>query len=180
VSWSAEPIDGRRVAVYRTKIVIEQVNVATSDLQWRGAVAEDPLQREHVAPVGKEWPSEGMAKDVRWASHCERGAAAEPADELLDASGVERPTTSPDEQRVAGQELAATSKALSEGTTGFSADRHHALATALPEYTAPTLDKVEVADSKTGGLAHAQACVEQEQHDRAVALGLLRTCIEGS
>ena len=42
-SWSAEPIDGRRVAVYRAKIVIEQVDVATSDLERRGAVAEDSL-----------------------------------------------------------------------------------------------------------------------------------------
>jgi hypothetical protein len=68
---------------------------------------------------------------------------------------------------------------VSEGTTGLSADWHNALATALPEYTAPTLDKVEVTDSKTGCLAQAQACVEQEQHDRAVALRLLRTGIEG-
>jgi hypothetical protein len=73
---------------------------------------------------------------------------------------VERPATSSNEQRVVGQELAPTSKTLSEGTTGFSADRHHALATALPEYTAATLDKIEVADSKTGRLAKAQARVE--------------------
>jgi hypothetical protein len=49
---------------------------------------------------------------------------------------------------------------MSEGTTGFSADWHHALATALPEHTAPTLDRVDVADSKTGCLAKAQTCVE--------------------
>jgi len=29
--------------VYRAKIVIEQVDVATSDLKRRGAVAEDPV-----------------------------------------------------------------------------------------------------------------------------------------
>jgi len=36
------------------KIVIEQVDVATSHLKRRGAVPEDPLQREDVATVGKE------------------------------------------------------------------------------------------------------------------------------
>ena len=40
--------------------------------------------------------------------------------------------------------------------------------------------RATVADPKTGRLAKAQACVEQEQHDRAVALGLLRAGIEGS
>ena len=93
---------------------------------------------------------------------------------------MERPTTSPDKQRVVGQELAAAGEAMAEGASRLPANGYDALATALPEHPAPTLDKVDVADSKTGGLAHAQACVEQKQHDRAVALGLLRTCIEGS
>jgi len=69
---------------------------------------------------------------------------------------------------------------MSESTTGFSADWYHALATALPEDAAPTLDKVDVADSKAGRLAEAQARVEQEKHDRAVALRLLRAFIDRS
>lgn len=93
---------------------------------------------------------------------------------------MERPTTAADEQRVVGQEPAAAGEAMAEGTTGLPADWYHALSTALAEHAAPTLDQVDVPDPKAGRLAHAKACVKEEQHDRAIALGLLRTCIEGS
>jgi hypothetical protein len=51
---SAQPVNWRRLAVHAAQVVIEQVDVATSDLKRRGAVPEDPLQREDIAPVGKE------------------------------------------------------------------------------------------------------------------------------
>jgi hypothetical protein len=49
----------------RPNVVIKQVHITTSDLKGRRAVAEDPLEGEHIAAVCKEGSGEGMAKDVR-------------------------------------------------------------------------------------------------------------------
>jgi hypothetical protein len=48
-----------------TQVVVEQTNIAAGHLKGRRAVPEDPLQREDVAPVREESPSETMPKDVR-------------------------------------------------------------------------------------------------------------------
>lgn len=47
----SEAIDRRGSSVCSADIVVEQTNIAAGDLKRRGAVAEDPLEREDVAAV---------------------------------------------------------------------------------------------------------------------------------
>lgn len=93
---------------------------------------------------------------------------------------MERSTTAADEQSVVGRKPAAAREAMTESATGLSADWYHALSSALSHHATPTLNEVDVANSKIGGLTQPQTRVEQQQDDRPVTLGLLRTCIEGS
>jgi hypothetical protein len=86
----------------------------------------------------------------------------EPTQELLDAARMELPTPAANEHCVFGPKITPADETTAKGTTSLPADWDDALATALSHDTAPALNEVDVADSKTGSLAQAQARVEQQ------------------
>ena len=49
----------------RSKVVVEEINVAAGNLDRRRTVPQDPLEAEEIAAVHEERPRERMAQDVR-------------------------------------------------------------------------------------------------------------------
>src|SRR5450759_2079623 len=79
-------------------VVIEQPDIAASDLKRRRTVAEDPLEGEDVAAVRQKSPREAVPQDVRGASVCDPRRAGESPNELLNGSSRQGDAPTSNEQ----------------------------------------------------------------------------------
>ena len=167
----AETIDWRRLAVDGAQVVVEQVDVAARHLKRRRAVAEDPLQARRRRRRWRGRPARsyggGRAASIasarpaaaasRWTSCWTPRAVRRPPRRLMKSGSSARLP-----RRV-------TINARSAREFGRRSGRP---APSRPSrYTTPTFDQIEVADRRTTASLSRSAGVEQEQHDRPVAVG---------
>jgi integrase/recombinase XerD len=61
---SGQPINRGGAPVDGSKIVVQQIDIATGHLERRGAMAEDPLKAEHVTAVLEKRAGEGVTHDM--------------------------------------------------------------------------------------------------------------------
>lgn len=64
----SEAIDRRRAPMRGAYVIVEQPDIAASDLKRRRTVAEDPLDGEDIVADRQESPREALPQDVRRAS----------------------------------------------------------------------------------------------------------------
>lgn len=145
----------------RPNVVIEQPHVATGHLKGRGAVAEDPLQGEHVAAVREKRPGKAMPQDVgeqRSAMACRPGQSS---NQLLDCSSGERHAAAPDKERGIRSDPASGRQPGSDCSPTTTADRDDALARTLAADSAAAFGQIHVADRQSEQLTQPQARVEE-------------------
>jgi hypothetical protein len=156
-----------------TNVVIEQPDIAASDLKRRRTVAEDPLEGEDVAAVRKESPREAVPQDVRGASVCDPRRAGESPDELLNGSSGQGDAPTSNEQWRGCVDPAARGQPGPQRPSATAADGHQPLARSLPANPAAPLDKIKVTDADPDQLAQADAGVKEKRDDGLIAERLL-------
>ena len=138
-------------------------------------MAEYPLEAEDVATVHQEGAGERVAEDVRRTARLQFRADSEAVHELIQASRSQWLSARPTEERIVGPDTAAMGQRGPERLARSSTNGNDSLPATLPEHAASTLGEVQITDTKPGGFADANACVQQEQHDRLIALRIART-----
>ena len=162
-------IDRRGDLVSAVQIDLGQLEVVADHIE--GGVAKDALEGECVAAVAQESDGEGMPETVRMAvGH--PGALTGSVEQLEELGAIERAAGVGDEEGSLDRFPFAGDQVLEDSFAGAGRNGDDALTIAFAEGEHIPVAQVHIDDFEAAQLGGAQAGIEQEQDDGAVAVGV--------
>jgi len=159
-------ISGRSQVVATCNVGVGERDVAADHIE--ACVAQDPLEREHVAAVDKVVVGERVAEGVRRATPLKPCAGLEAFEDLLDPVEREPGSGLRQEDGLVGLAPASLRQIPPNRPARTRSDGYESFLRALAHH----LDRAvgpQVTESDARRLRHAQTGIEEKQEDRLVA-----------
>ena len=146
---------------------------------FESGVTEQALQGVRIAAIAEVVDREGVAEAVN-VDAGEAGALADLLKQIKQGVTVKGVAKLGDKERGVDFFIFAGSKVLPNGLAGAGAEGQDALLAALAKDDQVTVAHVAVLDARVAELAGANACIEQQQDNGAVAVGVLEAVGTGA